>query len=237
MGPLQKIAHNVAQGHFKCLPKDIMAVPALRDLVIMEVMNLLKKECAAVTCTAFGSILRKTSLTSLKSFCWDDLVKEWRTSAPTLLKFLESASSVSLNEATSNDTSEAKTKKRVATMAGAMMLQARSRRMCAPMFRNSLLLRDAGATKRCFQRFRTQGLCVSYGQTLKKLKEMGQTYDKELLDWKKACEEPEDTDVWIDIEDSEDAGKEDGTITTSPLPHQTPLPGLRTSSADLQVLL
>jgi hypothetical protein len=116
----------------------------------------------------------------------DDVVEEWRRNAPTFLKFLESASSVS-TEVTDSGTrplSHSKTNKLKLPMAGSMLLQARCQSMTAHMYRNALVMCRGGAKRRCFQRLNRLGICISDGRALAKLKEIAQAWDSKFLKWK-----------------------------------------------------
>jgi hypothetical protein len=123
----------------------------------------------------------------LKDFkMMDDVVEEWRRNAPTFLKFLESASSVS-TEVTDSGTrplSHSKTNKFKLPMAGSMLLQARCQSMTAHMYRNALVMCRGGAKRRCFQRLNRLGICISDGRALAKLKEIAQAWDSKFLKWK-----------------------------------------------------
>ena len=73
-------------------------------------------------------------------------------------------------------------------MAGSTLLNARSHKMSAHKYRNSLVLRFGGAKKRCIDRMRRLGTCMSYSMTLKRLKDMGKSWDRRLLKWKEKVE-------------------------------------------------
>ena len=70
------------------------------------------------------SVLRSTSLKDLKAFKWAKLLKEWKAVAPTLYKFLRSASN------SVNSRQSSKLKQIIAT-AGAILLKGRNQRMSA----------------------------------------------------------------------------------------------------------
>ncbi len=68
------------------------------------------------------------------------------------------------------------------------------------MFRNSMVLKHGGAKKRCIDRFNRIGVCVNHSATLQKIKEITETWDAGILEWKKImCESPSLEDLtWID---------------------------------------
>lgn len=169
-----------------------MSVHGLFDVVVQELLDVVKKECKKLTSLKFSSILRKTSIKDLHNFKWMDVVEEWRMNAPTYLKFLESASSVSMEATTSitRPTSHSKTKLYKLPMAGAILLQARCPSMSAHMYRNAMVLCRGGAKRRCLKRLNRLGVCISDGMALSKLKEIAQTWDSKFLLWKEnVCQE------------------------------------------------
>ncbi|XP_037627171.1 uncharacterized protein LOC119489071 isoform X5 [Sebastes umbrosus] len=190
-GPLERVLENIVKGRLNRIPHAIMSVPGLFDAVVKEVLDVIKKECKKLTSLKFTSILRQTSMKDLNNFKWMDVVAEWRMNAPTYLKFLESASSVSMEAATSRirPVSHSKTNKYKLPMAGAILLNARCSSMSAHMYRNAMFICRGGA-KRRFQRLNQLGVCISDGRALAKLKEMGQTWDSNFLQWKESvCQE------------------------------------------------
>ncbi|KAM4628210.1 uncharacterized protein ACJ7VT_003024 [Polymixia lowei] len=182
-GPFQRVADIFVRGEHHRLPKVLMKIPGLDHLMIKEVLKRVKQEAIKLTSVTFGSMLRQTSPAALKTFRWTDVVSEWRKNAPTFLKFLECASSVSFDGLASSDSSYTKTKKCAMAMAGATLLRARAQAMNAPQCRNSLILRQGGATKCCFKKLSRLGICVPQRSTRKMLKGMGQTYDRTCLEW------------------------------------------------------
>ncbi|XP_074492129.1 uncharacterized protein LOC141768092 isoform X1 [Sebastes fasciatus] len=190
-GPLERVLENIVKGRLNRIPHAIMSVPGLFDAVVKEVLDVIKKECKKLTSLKFTSILRQTSMKDLNNFKWMDVVAEWRMNAPTYLKFLESASSVSMEATTSRirPVSHSKTNKYKLPMAGAILLNARCSSMSAHMYRNAMFICRGGA-KRRFQRLNQLGVCISDGRALAKLKEMGQTWDSNFLQWKESvCQE------------------------------------------------
>lgn len=191
-GPLEGVLEKIVQGRVNRIPHAIMSIPGLFDVVVQEVINVVKKECKKLTSQKFPSVLRQTSFKDLKDFKWLDVVAEWRMNAPTYLKFLESASSVSMEATTSRTRpfSHSKTNKYKLSMAGAILLNARCQSMSAHMYRNAMIMRRGGAKRHCFQRLNRLGVCISDGRALAKLKEIEETWDSEVLQWKEnVCQE------------------------------------------------
>ncbi|XP_051528312.1 uncharacterized protein LOC127425964 isoform X2 [Myxocyprinus asiaticus] len=85
-------------------------------------------------------------------------------------------------------------------MAGLILLKARSKFMASPMYRNSMVLIHGGAKKRCIDRFNRIGVYVNHSATLKKIKEIADTWDAGILEWKKVmCDSPSLEDLsWMD---------------------------------------
>ncbi|CAB1353306.1 unnamed protein product [Coregonus sp. 'balchen'] len=148
-GPMEKLVDNILNGQFFSAAKAIMEVPDLAPLVTKEVLNEVVKECKELTSVPFNSILRQTSPSSLEAFKWDTVFTEWKTTAPTFLRFLESASTSTWVSAMTKERTQRKNF--AIGMAGATLLKARCGRMSAPMFRNSLILHQA-QKKKCFNR-------------------------------------------------------------------------------------
>ncbi|XP_030004403.1 surfeit locus protein 2 isoform X2 [Sphaeramia orbicularis] len=183
-GPLQVVLDNIVKGRINRIPHAIMLVPGLFDVMVQEVLDVLKKECKKLTSLKFGSVLRQTSFKNLKDFKWMDVVAEWQTNAPTFLKFLEAASSISMEATTLKPPriSHGKTNKFKIPMAGAILLNARCLSMSAHMYRNALVMHHCRAKTR-FRRLNRLGVCISGNRALAKLKE-------KFLQWKeKGCED------------------------------------------------
>ncbi|KAJ8414725.1 hypothetical protein AAFF_G00022480 [Aldrovandia affinis] len=183
-GPLENIVLNIVQARYRSLSKSVMSVPGLSHLVVNEVLKRVKKECKQLTSLKFNSVLRQTAPSALKDFQWMKVWAEWRTTAPTFLRFLEFASAASIETATAEGKQPGMGKKCVMAMAGAALLRARANHMCAPMYRNSLVMHHGRARKRCFEQFARLGICVSHASTLQKFKEMDHKWDSQFLQWK-----------------------------------------------------
>ena len=165
-----------------------MAEPILLDATVDNVLKLLKKECKSLCKPSFNSILRQHNPQALIDFKWDNLIAEWKQNAPTFLKFLECVGTVydklNVTGLTSRQKQKRKAQACTLAMAGATLLRSRNLAMSAPMYRNTLVLRHGGAKKRCIQRLARIGVCMSNRSSLSKLKEMGKTWDRKLLQWK-----------------------------------------------------
>ena len=157
------------------------------DKMVAEVLRKMQKECKNLTSLRFNSKLRQTTVRALKEFKWEDVLEEWRETAPTFNRFLESAS---------NPPKEGKkplkpralahrhSKKCTMAMAGATLLRARCHTMTAPLYLNALVMRHGGAKKRCFERLVKVGVCVSSDSALQKVKDIAKTWDSKVLKWK-----------------------------------------------------
>lgn len=96
----------------------------LQKALVSQTCLKLEKECRKLV-NKKKSVLRSTSLKDLKAFKWRKLIKEWKAEAPTLYKFLKSAS----NNAVSSKRSS-RLKPFIGT-AGAILLKGRNQRMSA----------------------------------------------------------------------------------------------------------
>ncbi|CAB1326735.1 unnamed protein product [Coregonus sp. 'balchen'] len=153
-GPWEAVADNLVRGRFKAIPRNLMAIPGLGHAMLEEVLKLVTKECVTLVSMRFNSVLRQTSPLSLKTFNWTTVTDEWKTSAPTFLSFLSASSATaSLNP---NTTKSAKSS--MVAMAGALLLRARSKNMCAPMYRTSMLLRQGRTRTRCQNKLAKMGM-------------------------------------------------------------------------------
>ncbi|KAK6311138.1 hypothetical protein J4Q44_G00191930 [Coregonus suidteri] len=174
-GPWEAVADNLVRGRFKAIPRNLMAIPGLGHAMLEEVLKLVTKECVTLVSMRFNSVLRQTSPLSLKTFNWTTVTDEWKTSAPTFLSFLSASSATaSLNP---NTTKSAKSS--MVAMAGALLLRARSKNMCAPMYRTSMLLRQGRTRTRCQNKLAKMGVCVSSHSSLTKRREITLSYDKD----------------------------------------------------------
>ena len=160
-GPLERVADALVRAEHYRLPRCLMKIPGMDHIMIEEVLKRVKEEAIKLTSVRFGSVLRQTTQDALDKFEWTDVVSEWKANAPTFLKFLECVSSASFEELPSSESSYTKTKKGATVMAGATLLRARVHQMNAMQHRNSLLLRQGGANKRCLARLSRLGCCVS----------------------------------------------------------------------------
>ncbi|KAJ3604310.1 hypothetical protein NHX12_029051 [Muraenolepis orangiensis] len=160
-GPLERIVDALVRGEHYRLPRCLMKVPGMDHIMIEEVLKRVREEAIKLTSVRFGSVLRQTTQDALDKFEWTDVVSEWRTHAPTFLKFLECVSSASFDGLQASESSYTKTKKGATVMAGATLLRARVHQMNAMQHRNSLLLRQGGTNKRCLARLSRLGCCVS----------------------------------------------------------------------------
>lgn len=61
-GPLEVVLDKIVKGLVNRIPHAIMSVPGLLDVVVQEVVDVVKKECNKLTSLKFRSILRQTSI-------------------------------------------------------------------------------------------------------------------------------------------------------------------------------
>uniref|UniRef100_A0A8C8M8H5 Uncharacterized protein n=2 Tax=Oncorhynchus tshawytscha TaxID=74940 RepID=A0A8C8M8H5_ONCTS len=173
-GPWETVADNLARGRFKAIPKNLMAIPGLGHAMLEEVLKLVTKECVTLVSMRFNSVLRQTSPLSIKTFNWTTVTNEWRNSAPTFFRFLSTSSATAgLNP---NTTKSAKSS--MVAMAGALLLRARSKNMCAAMDRTSMLQRRTRT--RCQNKLAKMGVCVSSHSSLTKRRDITLSYDEDL---------------------------------------------------------
>ncbi|XP_030214488.1 uncharacterized protein LOC115545448 isoform X2 [Gadus morhua] len=160
-GPLERVADALVRAEHYRLPRCLMKIPGMDNIMIDEVLKRVKDEAIKLTSVRFGSVLRQTTQDALDKFDLSDVVSEWKANAPTFLKFLECVSSASFDGLPSSESSYTKTKKGATVMGGATLLRARVHQMNAMQHRNSLLLRQGGTNKRCLARLSRLGCCVS----------------------------------------------------------------------------
>ena len=96
----------------------------LQKALVSQTCLKLEKECRKLV-KQKKSVLRATSLKDLKAFKWTKHIKEWQAQAPTLYKFLKSASNSAVNSKQSS-----RLKPFIGT-AGAILLKGRNQRMSA----------------------------------------------------------------------------------------------------------
>ncbi|XP_020507021.2 uncharacterized protein [Labrus bergylta] len=197
-GPWRRVGDIILRGRFQRLPKAMMKVPGFKDHIVAEVLKVLDKECETLTSVTFNSALRENDPAALKSFSWDKVMSEWKTTAPTFLQFLRHASKVFENQ-----TLTPKDKPLPMAMGGALLLRARSSCMCAPLYINSMILRQGGTKKRCIARLNRLGLCMSNRRTLLRLKGIDETQEH-------SKQRSEDTEMPESTEDKGDSNYEEG---------------------------
>uniref|UniRef100_A0A674A613 THAP domain-containing protein 1 n=1 Tax=Salmo trutta TaxID=8032 RepID=A0A674A613_SALTR len=183
-GPWETVADNLVRGRFKAIPKNLMAIPGMGHVMLEEVLKLVTKECVNLVSMRFNSVLRRTSPLSLKTFNWTTVTDEWKNAAPTFLRFLSTSSATAgLNP---NTTKSARSS--MVAMAGALLLRARSKNMCAAMYRTSMLLRQGRTSTRCQNKLAKMGVCVSNHSSLTKRREITRSYDKDFAACRTAVE-------------------------------------------------
>ena len=110
----------------------------LQRALLNQTCLQLQKECQKLA-KKKNSVLRSTSIKDLKAFKRGKLIKEWKAEAPTLYKFLKSAS----------NKKSARLKPIIGT-AGALLLKGRNQRMSAVQHLVGLYLFLAAPGKRLF---------------------------------------------------------------------------------------
>ncbi|XP_074545351.1 uncharacterized protein LOC141804665 isoform X2 [Halichoeres trimaculatus] len=207
-GPWNKVGMNLMRGRFKRLPKNIMNVPGLKDIMVDEVLKVLDKECETLASLTFNSVLREKDPMILKDFRWEKVIEEWKTAAPTFLKFLQHASKVS-EDPSADQTHTPKGKSLPMAMGGALLLRARSSSMCAPMYINSMILQQGGTKKKCFDQLNRVGVCVPHRKMQRTFGNAYTTQGSELARWGEEIEETEEMDI---TSHNSDDGEEGGSI-------------------------
>ncbi|XP_039680974.1 uncharacterized protein LOC120574687 isoform X3 [Perca fluviatilis] len=186
-GPMERVLHHIVQGTLHRIPHALLSVPGMFDFMVHEMTNIIRNECKKLTSRKFTSILRRTSIEDLKNFKWMNVVEEWRTNAPTFLKFLQCASTVSIEPATTTSRIRPNPPRRInkyrLPMAGAILLNARCESMSAHMYTNALVMCHSGSRRR-FKWLNRVGVCITSGMALAKLKAMGPAWDnKTFFQW------------------------------------------------------
>ncbi|XP_034749519.1 flocculation protein FLO11-like isoform X10 [Etheostoma cragini] len=186
-GPMERVLHHIVQGTLHRIPHALLSVPGMFDFMVHEMTNIIRNECKKLTSRKFTSILRRTSIEDLKNFKWMNVVEEWRTNAPTFLKFLQCASTVSIEPANTTSRIRPHPSRRInkyrLPMAGAILLNARCESMSAHMYTNALVMCHSGSRRR-FKWLNRVGVCITSGMALAKLKAMGPAWDnKTFFQW------------------------------------------------------
>lgn len=102
--------------------RTLLKAPVLRDATVREVTNVVKRECEALCRKKMlPSYLYTAPVQSLKEFDWGKLMHELHEKAPVLTSVLENAAKSSEMDST---------RVTMVGMAAAILLKARSKRMC-----------------------------------------------------------------------------------------------------------
>ncbi|CAJ1071564.1 uncharacterized protein LOC117827126 [Xyrichtys novacula] len=168
-GPRHRVGCNLVRGRFKCLPKAIMKVPGLKDVMIAEVLKVLDNECETLTSETFNSLLGENDPVALRDFSWEKVMTEWKTTVPTFFKFLRHASKVFENSST-DQTYTPKDWSLPMAMGGALLLRAHLPSVCAPMYIDSMILQQGGTKKWSIEQLNRVGVCLSHSRLQGKLK-------------------------------------------------------------------
>ena len=86
--PLAELKHAVAGGNLLNIGKAILQNKQLTDVVIKLIAGVVDSECSVLCRRNNASLFRKTSVTTMPTFQWSQLVDELATNAPTLLCLL-----------------------------------------------------------------------------------------------------------------------------------------------------
>lgn len=203
---MRTVLNNITREGYNTLARNLINIPGQSQFVVDVVLKQVEKECRLLTSRKFNSLIQHHTPSHLAEFKCKKVLDEWRTAAPTFLRFLKCASAA--DKATKHKAKGERYLKRrnctrnipEVTMAGLILLKARSKFMSSTMFRNSMILRHGGAKKRCIDRLNRIGVCVNHSSTLKMIKEIAETWDARILEWKKTmCDSPSLEDLsWMD---------------------------------------
>lgn len=112
-----------SSSYFTKISRAAFKAKKLQKALVSRTCLKLEKECRRLV-NKKKSVLRSTALKDLKAFKWRKLINEWRTQAPTLYKFLKTASNAV------NTKQSVRLRPFIGT-AGAILLKGRNQRMSA----------------------------------------------------------------------------------------------------------
>lgn len=149
----------------------------VRSDLVKELRRIVSLECGVMCDPSRNSMLRRTSITSLKSFSTSGVVDELKKDAPVLYDVLTAAMGQVSSKAMCH-----------MTMAGACLLKARNPRMSALQYVVGTFLYQSGLKRRSFVRLNRLGVCMSPKSQRTKLKAMATDFDKSILQTKAVLE-------------------------------------------------
>ncbi|XP_066295105.1 uncharacterized protein [Branchiostoma lanceolatum] len=167
----QPLIRHIADKRWDLAAKDIITHSELSSEVRKQVGATILKEGNAMAST---SILGHTSCEDLTSLSLEVVSEEITSQSPWMHEALR---------ATCGYKSGLSADIAVAT-AASVCLNVPHPTLSAIQYRNSVLLSNAGAKKKCFNRLNQQNVTMSYESSLRKQREAGKDHDSRVLEWK-----------------------------------------------------
>ena len=182
---------NLLNGNMEECVKELLQTN-IEQTVLDRILIKVQKEVKGLCSKDNPSILRKNDKTSLSCFTWEKIEQEWKSRAPTFLRFLECCS-------TNPSQIRNKRKKGEALLpgivtAGCKLLVVYNQDMNAIQHINSGILLKGGAKQSAFARFNSSFDCLSYLSTLKMSDEFGKDWNSEIMSWAKCVDDESKTE-------------------------------------------
>ncbi len=189
--------------------------PQLSQMMVLEVANKVRNECASLGSTKNPSILQKKSRADIANFNWSALVSEWEERAPTLLLLLTAACEKYWSR-TQNTLSPSCAP--ALCMAGAILMKCRNKHVSGVQTIISIVLNAGHASSQVravcyaflthirstlmypfllqtYTRLNKLGICLSHMQVLRVVDRFGKGHDHLPKIWKDAVEKKHSTVV------------------------------------------
>ena len=137
--PFRRMVKSIKYRKPQYTARTLLKAPALRDATLREVINVVKHECKTICRKSPSpSLLHTTSVHSLKETDWAEIMHELHERAPIFTSILESASNCSRAQTSQFP---------MLVMAAAILLKARSKKMCRVQTLVSSLLYSGHSSK------------------------------------------------------------------------------------------
>ena len=85
---MKKLGKSVGRRNSRSVARQVVNHRRIREYVLRQLGRLIRKDMEHMCSTKKPSMLRKGSLEAMKSFCWEDLVKELENSSPLFCQLL-----------------------------------------------------------------------------------------------------------------------------------------------------
>ena len=149
---MKKIAKSVGRRNSKSIARQAMNHRRIREFILRQVGKLIRKDMEHLCSTKAPSMLRKRTVEAMKSFCWEDFLKELEATSPTFYRLLRDCVFRKRRKASKHAKSYAVNDSAVIGMCAAILLRHRNSNMNLVQRIISTLLYSGHAPKQVYIR-------------------------------------------------------------------------------------